>query len=194
MYEYNVNNLLLSITYQDWHSDSLDWQNVWRETYTYTPQNKIATMLKETWTPELGWNNYMLQTYFYDTNNNWTERIIAPLEWIKLEKSLRHLATWLEPVGVQKEQLSSNSFYLHNNYPNPFNPYTKIKYFIPALSFVTIKVFDLLGKEVATLVNEEKAAGEYEIEFDGKGLSSGMYYYKLTVNDFSQTKKMILLR
>ncbi|MGB5287331.1 MAG: T9SS type A sorting domain-containing protein, partial [Ignavibacteriaceae bacterium] len=155
---------------------------------------KIATMFKETWTTGSGWNNYVLRTYFYDTNNNWTEKLTQLWDGSDWKNYYRHLATWLEPVGVQKEQLSSNSFYLHNNYPNPFNPYTKIKYFIPALSFVTIKVFDLLGKEVATLVNEEKAAGEYEIEFDGKGLSSGMYYYKLTVNDFSQTKKMILLR
>jgi flagellar hook assembly protein FlgD len=61
-------------------------------------------------------------------------------------------------------------------------------------AFVTLKVYDVLGKEVATLVNEEKQAGVYEIEFDGRNLSSGVYFYKLTAGNYSQTKKMILLR
>ncbi len=59
LYEYDLNNVLLSTVYQDWKPDSLDWENVWREIYTYTPQNKIATMIKETWTAETGWNNYV---------------------------------------------------------------------------------------------------------------------------------------
>ena len=85
-------------------------------------------------------------------------------------------------------------FSLSQNYPNPFNPVTNIKYQIPEFSFVTIKVYDALGKEVATLVNEEKAAGYYEIEFNAPSLASGIYFYKLRANNFTQIKKMILLK
>jgi len=87
-------------------------------------------------------------------------------------------------------------FKLYQNFPNPFNPTTKISYQIPDISFVRMKVYDLLGKEVTTLVNEEKPAGNYEVEFktDDLHLSSGIYFYRLQAGDFVETKKMILLR
>ena len=87
---------------------------------------------------------------------------------------------------------------LHQNYPNPFNPSTKIKFAIADFGFVSLKVYDVLGKEVATLVNEERAAGLYESEFsaniEGESLTSGIYYYQLTTAGQVQTKKMILLK
>ena len=86
------------------------------------------------------------------------------------------------------------SFDIFQNYPNPFNPSTTIKYQIPELSFVTIKVYDVLGNEISTIVNEEKPAGEYEVEFDGNGLTSGIYFYQLRAGDYTDTKKMILLK
>ena len=86
------------------------------------------------------------------------------------------------------------------NYPNPFNPSTIIKYSIPKATFVTLKIFNILGKEVATLVNEEKPAGNYQIEFNEKQnvnnekLSSGIYFYKMYAGDYIQAKKMIYLK
>ncbi|MEJ2196259.1 MAG: aryl-sulfate sulfotransferase [Ignavibacteriaceae bacterium] len=85
------------------------------------------------------------------------------------------------------------------NYPNPFNPSTTIKYQIPEISFVTIKVYDILGREVAALVNEEKPSGRYEVQFnshsvEGRNLTSGIYFYQLKAGQFSETKKMILLK
>ncbi len=87
-------------------------------------------------------------------------------------------------------------FLLQQNYPNPFNPSTSIQYAISSTQFVTLKVYDLLGREVATLVNEEKPAGTYNVEFRIKNLelSSGIYFYKLQAGDFVETKKMILLK
>jgi hypothetical protein len=85
-------------------------------------------------------------------------------------------------------------FALHQNYPNPFNPSTKIKFVIPKSSFVSLKVYNVLGKQVATLAREEKPAGNYEVEFSGTDLPSGVYFYKLQTGSFIQTKKMILLR
>ncbi|MBT8378769.1 MAG: T9SS type A sorting domain-containing protein, partial [Ignavibacteria bacterium] len=92
------------------------------------------------------------------------------------------------------EKFIPSEFSLSQNFPNPFNPNTIIKYQIPEISFITLKVFDVVGNEVVTLVNEELSAGEYEVEFDGSGLSSGIYFYQLKAGNFIQTKKMILLK
>jgi hypothetical protein len=83
---------------------------------------------------------------------------------------------------------------LKQNFPNPFNPNTKIIYQIPQSSFITLKVYDVLGNEIKTLVNEEKQAGKYEAKFDGTYLSSGVYFYKLQAGKFIQTKKLILIK
>ena len=83
---------------------------------------------------------------------------------------------------------------MEQNYPNPFNPSTIIKYSIPTSEFVTLKVYDVLGNEVATLVNEEKPAGNYQVDYKSSNLSSGTYFYKITMGKFSETKKMIVLK
>ena len=90
-------------------------------------------------------------------------------------------------------------FSLLQNYPNPFNPTTKINFTIPEFpkgtnSLITLKVYNILGNEVAALLNEEKPAGNYEINFDASHLSSGVYFYTLRAGDFNQTRKMILLK
>jgi hypothetical protein len=85
-------------------------------------------------------------------------------------------------------------FSLSQNYPNPFNPTTTINYQIPELSLVTLKVFDVLGNEIATLVNEEKTIGNYEVEFVGTGLPSGIYIYRIIAGSFVETKKMVLMK
>ena len=85
-------------------------------------------------------------------------------------------------------------FSLAQNYPNPFNPATIISWEMPVSGFTTLKVYDVLGNEITTLVNEEKPAGRYEINFDANNLSSGVYYYRITTGNFTQTKKMILMR
>ena len=85
-------------------------------------------------------------------------------------------------------------FVLSQNYPNPFNPSTRISYFVPKESFVSIKVYDFLGREVTTLVNEAKSTGSYEIVFDTSNLPSGTYFYTLIAENYSTTKKMILLK
>jgi hypothetical protein len=95
-------------------------------------------------------------------------------------------------VSTQNETVEEYS--LSQNYPNPFNPVTEISYTLPKPGFVTLKVYDLLGKEVATLVNEVKKVGKYSVNFNGESLSSGMYIYKLESNEFTMTKKMMLIK
>lgn len=91
------------------------------------------------------------------------------------------------------EQLPTD-FALHQNYPNPFNPTTTIKYELPKESFVTLKVYNLLGQEVATLVNENLKAGRYEVSFNGSKLSNGVYFYRLQAGEFCSTKKLFLIK
>jgi len=85
-------------------------------------------------------------------------------------------------------------FELYQNYPNPFNPVTVIKYEIQSENYIALKVYDALGNEVAVIVDEEQAAGNYKYEFNAEKLSSGVYYYKLKSGDYSETKKMLLLK
>ena len=111
---------------------------------------------------------------------------------------------YISPVSVTEEEIAADRFYLYQNYPQPFNPSTKIKYQIPSSDnplpggarggFVTLKVYDVLGKEIATLVNEAKPAGTYEVEFDASGLTSGIYFYQLRAGNFIETKKLVLIK
>jgi hypothetical protein len=93
-----------------------------------------------------------------------------------------------------EKNIIPTEYSLKQNYPNPFNPTTQIRYSIVNGGIVTLKVFDLLGREVATLVNEEKPAGTYQVEFNAKGLASGIYFYTLVSGNFAATKKLILLK
>jgi hypothetical protein len=86
------------------------------------------------------------------------------------------------------------SFQLYQNFPNPFNSSTKIKFHIPHFSKTVMKIFDVLGNEVAMPVNSEKPAGDYEIEFDASALTSGVYFYQLRSGSYNESKKMLLLR
>jgi hypothetical protein len=87
-----------------------------------------------------------------------------------------------------------DKYYLYQNYPNPFNPSTNIKFQIKDSRFVNLKVYNILGKEIATLINEKLKPGEYEVSFDGSGLASGIYFYKLITRDFVQTRKMLMIK
>ncbi len=111
---------------------------------------------------------------------------------------------WMEHVKVNYLGISSavfdtelnslSGFVLNQNYPNPFNPITKISFSVPKKAHIKIIVFDTLGKEVSTLVNEEKPSGNYSVDFSAEGLSVGIYFYQLKTKEFIETKKMILMK
>ena len=98
------------------------------------------------------------------------------------------------PVSVSGDDPVVTKFELNQNYPNPFNPTTAIKYSIPVSGEVTLKIFNSLGEEVATIVNEFRSAGNYEIIFNATDISSGVYYYQLKAGNLVKTKKMLLLK
>ena len=92
------------------------------------------------------------------------------------------------------EDTVPENFRVEQNYPNPFNPATKIRYSLPKNGLVTLKIYNVLGREVQTLISEIQTQGEHLVEFDGSALSSGIYFYKLEAARFSQVKKMILMK
>ena len=110
------------------------------------------------------------------------------LKQIDHNGSFKYLSVIKVDIGAPKQ------FSLEQNYPNPFNPSTSIKFNLPERGVVNLAVFDVLGREVEVLINETKEAGAYEITFDAKNLTSGIYFYQLKTNLFSKTNKMILAR
>ncbi len=129
---------------------------------------------------------------------------------LKAEISVDGWIYWMDSIrinvitGVEDEVAMPSAFKLEQNFPNPFNPTTSIQYAVSSRQFVSLKVYDVLGNEIATLVNEEKEAGRYEVEFNAEKLTSGVYFYQLLVSalqskdgkagSFVETKKMLLLR
>ncbi|MCC6864705.1 MAG: T9SS type A sorting domain-containing protein [Ignavibacteria bacterium] len=93
-----------------------------------------------------------------------------------------------------EDYLVPKNYELLQNYPNPFNPSTTIEYSIPKDAIVTMKIYDILGKEVATLVNEQKSAGTYIVNWNASGFSSGIYFYRINAGEFTATKKMYLVK
>ncbi len=140
-------------------------------------------------TTQSGTYNHLSRTRISNNNDIWAVRNNGGITKFTGTVGIRNISTEIP-----------SAYSLSQNYPNPFNPTTKIRFDIPKASvgqtflFVTIKVFDIMGREVATLVNEQLAPGTYETTFDGSNLSSGTYFYKLTTGDFTQTKKLTLLK
>jgi hypothetical protein len=98
-------------------------------------------------------------------------------------------------TGVEDERyIIPDEFVLYQSYPNPFNPSTTIKYSLPNSDIVSLKVFDILGREVAILLDEYKTAGTHTVEFNASGLASGVYFYQLRAQYFIETKKMVLMK
>jgi hypothetical protein len=109
----------------------------------------------------------------------------------------RGVAVLTVETSVTNQEEIKNSptdFVLQQNFPNPFNPSTKIGFNLPDRNFVTLKVYNVLGSEILTLLNEDMSAGYYQIDFNAEGLTSGVYFYTLSTHNFTSTKKMIILR
>jgi hypothetical protein len=114
---------------------------------------------------------------------------ITSNSWLYWKDSETYIVT-----GVEYGHTLPISYRLYQNYPNPFNPSTKIKFEIPELTDVELKIYNVLGSEVLTLVNDTKSVGFYEVDFIATGLPSGIYFYRLRAGDFVETKKMMLMK
>jgi len=123
------------------------------------------------------------------------------LQWrVRLQLSLfaNVMNFFLIPVTSVEERVAEigipKQYSLSANYPNPFNPTTKIRYELPKRTKVRLRIYDLLSREVATLVDQEKPAGSYEVRWDASGFASGVYFYRLQAGGFVETKKLVLLK
>jgi len=154
--------------------------------------NQSTRILKTTdggtnWTSQTSGTTALLRSvYFTDNNTGW---VVGNSGTIL--KTTTGGVTFIEEQEINEIPAA---YSVTQNFPNPFNPTTKITFSIPELSFITLKVFDVLGNEIITLFNEEKPAGTYEVEFDGSELTSGIYFYQLQAGSFVKTKKMVLMK
>ncbi len=190
-YTYDGNNNLTEVLSQSW--DGSAWVNSLKTSNTYDGNNNLTEVLLQSWSGS-AWVNSSKTFNTYDGNNNLTEvlsQIWDGSVWVNLSKTIYFYI----PTGIGQFGGEVNTYSLSSNYPNPFNPTTIIEYSLPQYGFVTLTVYDMLGREIATLVNEEKSAGNYKFEYNAGDLASGIYYYHLNVgNEFVETRKMVLLR
>jgi hypothetical protein len=132
--------------------------------------------------------------YVWELDSDYNQ---STMQWQMYQHDPQHTGYYHNgiPVGISDEsQAIIQSMFLSQNYPNPFNPSTTIKYSVPELSFVKIKVFNLLGQEIVELINEELQTGNYEVSFDATNLPTGIYFYRMEAGNFVQTRKMILMK
>jgi len=185
-------------------NDGLSWEEIenpgGEEASCFTVSEKYGVFLGKEYVNRGIFNSV-------DNGNTWRcigleeARIIMSFAWISEDSLLVGTSDgmYLVVLGVLTSAGEDKipqivDFSLSQNYPNPFNPSTKINFSVPKLSFVTLKVYNVLGKEVTTLVQEEKSPGSYSVEFNASNLPSGTYFYRLQIGDVAETKKMMFLK
>ena len=191
--------------------DSGIWENSMQRNITNDENGNQILQLDELWNGS-GWENSIRRFYAFDNLNyiltancelwNGTQWYLDDGDfWIMNPDGfirffyMNNVSIYYKTTGI-KDDINSEpvSFILYQNYPNPFNSTTTIKYIIPYSGDVSLKVFDLLGNEVAILIDGYQESGSYEKSFNADNLSSGIYFYQLNANDFTSTKKLILLK
>jgi len=203
-YTYDANGNLTQLLTQVWQNNS--WVNSSRTTITYDSSARITIMLVEQFSNG-AWVNSSRQaySYSYDANGKLTEAIVTVQvwqndSWVNL---FRMIISYMEAtsVGTGSPDALPSAFRLLQNYPNPFNPSTTISFDVPQQSHVRLVVCDVLGREVRTLVDEEKQPGRYSVTFDASNLPTGVYLYRLSVSggpgqvsSFSEVRKMLVVR
>ena len=211
-FKYDDKNRVASIVGDNW--DGKAWTNYVRMAVNYNSIAPDIVKLVEVW-DNGKWINNCRNFETYTTDNYFTHGVFEFWEYggwypedgpihlynpdgFELHYLAHEMLVYYDGTTDVKDEKAINlsGYELSQNYPNPFNPSTQISYQIPANSFVTLKVYDVLGNEVAVLVNEWKEAGSYSAQFTtiGKQLASGMYFYTLTAGKFMDTKKFILLK
>jgi len=158
------------------------------QTLIRTEEARIRNFTKWQIIGQYVWPNYFVGSKYEEDVNFMKNWIYERLNWMDIELAGIPLLVDEEDVQIVE------SFSLQQNYPNPFNPATTIRYQLPQDGIVTLKIYDILGAEVATLVNEAKTAGRYEVNFNAANLSSGVYVYRITSGSFTASKKLVLLK
>lgn len=207
--EYDEELNIISNLAKKW--DGNNWLNLGRGTYEYDINNNRVLEYWEIANNNI-WENWFRIFYEYDDKNNlihlfgeewvggqWISEdeplIITNPDGIRIGFLAKEIFLYYSPpTSVENEKNIVNGFNLLQNYPNPFNSTTNIKYTISQAVRVTLKIYDLMGKEVVTLLDRFQNAGSYDVIFQAKDLASGIYFYTLTSGNFISTKKLILLK
>jgi hypothetical protein len=181
-------------TYNFTEMDGNDWQVSFtaKQIQTNTPFHKMPIQVKITFTD----NSDTTIRVINDVNNQSFSWIFAnqPSNFTFDPDNNIVLKTATTAIGIPEETQVPFEYALYQNYPNPFNPVTKINFDLPEKSNVVLKIYNVLGELVAVPVNDVRSTGRYTVEFDGKNLPSGVYYYELNAGSFKDSKKMILVK
>jgi hypothetical protein len=166
-----------------------DDQQLW----TYNSRGDQTSFTVQLWDGS-EWQNATRQDFTFDSQGNLTEeldRTWGDTDWVY---SQRYMYTYQPLTAVKESRTLPERFSLSDNFPNPFNPSTQVRYTVGKRTYVTLKIFDVIGREVATLVNGWVEPGEHHAIWKAGGVSSGVYFYKIVAGNFVQTKKMTLVR
>ena len=170
----HVHGVLFQVYSRNGNTNLLPNDRGWKDTVLVNPGETVKVLVK--------FNDYS-GTYLLHCHNLEHEDDGMMLN-IKIDN----------PTSLDDDKSTPEAFELYQNYPNPFNPSTSISYKIPSTGYVTLKVYDAIGNEVAKIVDEIKSAGKHTVTFNASNLSSGIYYYKLQSGNYTETKKMLLIR
>ncbi|MBE0539737.1 MAG: T9SS type A sorting domain-containing protein [Ignavibacterium sp.] len=222
LYNYNERNNNIEKIYQNWKDSS--WVNIAKNIYTFNQDNYKSTDTYQNWVGDSVWVSTNRRSYEYDNRGNnirvldqgrpylydslWIDflrwentydiynNITSFRSWHKWNNKNWVNDTKIIYINIPENGTDGNlkNYWLANNYPNPFNNWTIIRFLIPKEELVTLKVFNILGVEVAFLLNENRQEGVYEIPWNPTTLASGVYFYQLKAGNFIATKKMILLK
>ena len=175
-----------------------EWKNyaeVTQNNFQISNDLNFNSIIINLFTADLFFINIYLLSNHLSPGNRYYFRVKGMMESIETNWSQVKSFWYVNTTDVKDDHDDMlEGYHLYQNYPNPFNPNTEIKYSVLNSSRVEVKVFDVLGNEIETLVNEEKPAGSYELTWNAANLPSGIYFYRLQAGDFVQTKKMILLK
>ena len=210
-FTYNASGDELTLLDKQWQNGQ--WTNFSLDTYTHDVSGHLLTSFLEQWANGQ-WSNDWLDTRAYDANGNlvsftsvsWQDSAWVPSNddvgvpngpfdehYFGYNVKITYKLTNVTGISTNKSNVPT-SFSLEQNYPNPFNPTTTISFSLPSKSFVSLKVFDITGREVATIVSEEMSSGTYSRLWNAANVSSGIYFYRIQTGSYTQTKKLVLLK
>ena len=200
LFEYDSNDHVVSYIEKDsWNGSDFDENDKYN--FRYNSMGICNGGNHETWfsghwvSADAPWMMFMPKLfdlfYYGDTEISYLDELTW---WFSYIPGYEYSVYYNGITDVKEKVTTPSKYTLAQNYPNPFNPSTKISYSLPNASHVSLKVYDILGNEITTLVNQKQSRGTYEVNFDASNLTSGIYFYQISTNNFSQVRKMMLLK
>jgi hypothetical protein len=191
IYTYDETGNITEYQQQAWNGSA--WENYYEDTFTYDGNGNLTGILYQNWNSDT-WVNASKDLRSYDGNRNMTEYLYQNWNGNTWQNFSKTAYTWLEVTSVDDPMEPEVTFSLSSNYPNPFNPNTTFKFHLSAAGNVSLKIFDVLGRLVATIIEGSQFAGEHEVSWSANDLPGGVYFYRLQMKGFVETRKMILMK